>query len=334
LGRRANRRGDVTTTDPLEPVAHPTLDEMLGDDRVATEAPIPQLYIASPLTGLDNDAARREATSHRIDTVKRAVEEVTIGNRIDGEKWPVRLHIPFEKSRPGADGGLSPATVYDLNFDSLLSSDGLIVITDAYCSAGVGQEIEWAVRTAIPVLYLSRVSASRQILGTPHNVDARLCDGAQETAAHVRNWLQKNRSQIRSGPNRRADRELAYVELMARLAVAWKQTQNPTAVAAQLNLHPGAVDSIINSPSRIALTPWWTICELAVLLGVPLEARRGLSFGASRAWVKAAEDGRWDTKTAERVRIFAATSGASDLELPAVWAAAHARMFDPPPADA
>lgn len=323
-------------TDPLEPVEGPgpTLEEQLDDDRAATEQPIPQLYIACPLTGLDTNEARREAISHRIDTVKRTVEEVTVGNRIESEKWPVRLHIPFCKTRPGADGGLSPATVYSLNFDSLLSSDGLIVITDEYCSAGVGQEIEWAVRVAIPVLYLSRVSASRQILGTPHNVDARRCEDAETFDGHVRNWLQKNRSQIQSGPNRRADRELAYIELMARLAVAWKQTQNPTAVAAQLNLHPGAVDSIISSPSRVALTPWWTICELAVLLGVPLEARRGLTFGESRAWVKAAEDGRWDPKTAERVRIFAATSGAADLELPADWATVHARMFDTPPAGA
>ncbi len=153
-------------------------------------------------------------------------------------------------------------------------------------------------------------------------------------AGHVRQWLQKNRSQIQSGPNRRADRELAYVGLMARLEVAWKQTQNRTAVAAQLNLHPGAVDSIISSPSRVALTPWWTICELAVLLGVPLEARRGLTFSESRAWVKAAEDGRWDPKTAERVRIFAATNGAADLEVPTRWATLHTRMFGVPSAGA
>jgi hypothetical protein len=145
-------------------------------------------------------------------------------------------------------------------------------------------------------------------------------------------WLQKNRSQIQSGPNRRADRDLAYIGLTARLAVAWKQTKNKTAVAAQLNLHPGAVDSMISAPSRVALTPWWTICELAVLLGVRLEARRGLTFRESRAWIKAAEDGRWDARTAERVRIFAATSGITDLELPADWVSVHARMFDTPPA--
>jgi hypothetical protein len=323
-------------TDPFTSVHDPgpSLDEKLGDDQSATEAPIPQLYVACPLTGLDTNPERLDATSHRIDTVQRTVEEVTIGNRIQIEQWPVRLYIPFYKTRPGTDGGLSPSTVYDVNFDSLLSSDGLIVITDEYCSAGVGQEIEWAVRAAIPVLYLSRVLASRQIRGTPHNVDARRAEDAETVATHVRTWLERNRSQIRSGPNRRADRELGYLELMARLAVAWRQTQNPTAVAAQLNLHPSAVDSIISSPSRVALTPWWTICELAVLLDVPLGARRGLTFGESRAWVKAAEDGRWDTKTAERVRIFAATSGASDLELPAAWATMHARMFGEGPADA
>jgi hypothetical protein len=34
-----------------------------------------------------------------------------------------------------------------------------------------------------------------------------------------------------------------------------------------------------------------------------------------RSWIKAAEDGRCDTKTADRVRIFAAANGAADLEL-------------------
>ncbi|MFP1155597.1 hypothetical protein ACK280_26560 [Mycobacterium sherrisii] len=312
----------------------PGPEEGLGDDHGTNEQPIPQLYIACPLTGLDTNSKRKEETSHRIATVTHTIEEVTFGNRIEDERWPIRLHVPYNTSRPGSDGGLSPATVYETNFDALLSSDGLIVVTDEYCSAGVGQEFEWAVRAAIPVLYLSRVSASRQILGTPHNVDPRIAEDAQAVAAHVRHWLQKNRSQILNGPNRRADRELAYLGLMARLAAAWKQTPNPTAMAAQLNLHPGAINSIISSPARVALTPWWTICELAVLLGVRLEARRGLTYGESRAWVNAAEDGRWDPTTAERVRIFAATIAATDLELPAAWAGLHARMFDRPPADA
>ncbi|MEJ7634103.1 hypothetical protein [Aeromicrobium sp.] len=311
VGRESNREGRPTTPD-LE----------------SRPRSIPQLYIACPLTGLDSDKGRLEETSHRIETVKRAVEEATVTDRIEAEQWPVSMHIPFENTRPGSDGGLSPSTVYDLNLDALLASDGLIVVTDQYCSAGIGQEIEWAARAGTPVLYLSRVAASRQILGTPHNVAGRTCDDAVTMAAHVRNWLSANRSQIQSGPTRRDDRALAYLDLTTRLRAAWEQSTNRSPLAAQLNLPPSGIDSIIRSPERVALTPWWTICGLAVLLSVSLEARRGLSFAESRAWVRAAEDGSWDARTAERMRIYAATTGATSLERPATWISLHSSASD------
>lgn len=312
---------------PAGPLESSSEDHPTTPNLEPGQGPIPQLYVACPLTGLDSNRARLEETSHRIETVKRAIEEATVSNRIEGEQWPVSLHIPFEKTRPGSDGGLSPSTVYDRNLDALLASDGLIVVTDQYCSAGIGQEIEWAARAGIPVLYLSRVTASRQILGTPHNVDGRTCDDAATMAAHVRNWLQKNRSQIQTGPNRREDRGLAYLDLTARLRTAWEQSTDRTPLAAQLNLHPAAIDSIIKTPERVALTPWWTICGLAILLGVNLDARRGLNFAESRAWVRAAEDGGWDQRTAEWLRIYAMTTGATSLEFPATWISLHASVF-------
>lgn len=322
--------------DPPEPTdaldsSGSSLTRLLQDEQANDVEATPQIYLACPLTGLDIDDRRREETSYRVAVVESAVFEATVGDRTDGGKWPVRLHVPFHKTRPGADGDLGPATVYDRNLDSLLSSDGLIIVTDEHCSAGVGQEFEWAVRAAIPVLYLSRALASRQLRGTPHNVDARVFDDAHQAALHVQNWLHGNRTQIRNGPGRRAGRDLAYAGLTARLAIAWGRVSNRTDLAAQLNLHPGAVDNLVRSSSRVALTPWWTICELAVLLGVRLEARRGLTFAESRAWVTAAEASGWDTRTAERVRIYGAVTGAVDLELPATWTALHDRMRAPGP---
>lgn len=321
--------GDSDTS--TDGVGGTSADPIPGTQNDASAEPIPQLYIACPLTGLDADEQRLEATSLRVENVKRAVEESTIGNRTDAEQWPIRLHVPFDHSRPGADGGLSPGTIYNRNLDALLSSDGLIVVTDEYCSAGIGQEIEWAVRSGIPILYLSRVRASRQLLGTPHNLDARQNGDAETAAAHVRQWLRTHKAQIHSGPNRRADRELAYLDLMARLAVAWRKVENPTAVAAQMHLPPVAIDSIVQSPARVALTPWWTVCELAALLGVSLDARRSLTLRESRAWVMAAEGGGWDERIAERIRALAVTSGATDLEIPAVWTDLFTRVVGDSP---
>jgi hypothetical protein len=91
------------------------------------------------LSGLDTNDNRRKDTSYRVETVKRAILDVSVGDRIHTEAWPIRLDIPFYKTRPDTDGNLAPATTQDRNLDALLSLDGLITITDEYCSAGVGQ---------------------------------------------------------------------------------------------------------------------------------------------------------------------------------------------------
>jgi hypothetical protein len=277
------------------------------------------------LTGLS--PKRRQDLSYRISVVKTATTDVTFNDRAEDDRWPVTLHVPWEHSSPWNNGGLSPHTIYENNLDHLLNSDGLIVVTDDTCSAGIGQEIEWAARSGIPILYLSGTKASRQVLGNPQAIDARVCEDAETTGAQVRNWLGRQRRTLQNGPNRRADRFLAYAKVTAQLEVAWKATRNPSAVAAQLGLHPNVIWSMVKSPSRVALTPWWTICELAAALGVSLDARRPLTFTESRAWVKAVNDGNWDPQVAERVRAYALTTQVADLELPASWILAHEQMY-------
>lgn len=313
---RTRSRADAPTT--------PRPREVARTRRADPNAATPQLYVATPLTGLDS--GRVEALSHRLETVKAAIHEATVGARTPDDQWPVRLHVPYDTTRPGSGDALNPETIYDVNLDALLDSDGLVVVADKYCSAGIGQEIEWATRSGIPILYLSPTTASRQILGNPHAIYTRTCVDAPDMATHVRFWLGSNREKLQHGPRRRDGRNLAYIGIQTRLAEAWKVTANPTDVAAQLNLQPGDVSSILKSPARLALTPWWNVCELATLLSVPLEARRTLSFTESRAWVCAAADGTWDQITADRVRTFALITGTRDLELVATWTAMHAGL--------
>src|SRR5262245_44664664 len=102
MGRRADRRDLVSaprqpseaagSDEPSDPLGSPATD--LGSE--SQQPSMPQLYIACPLTGLDEDRERLEATSHRIETVQRAVIEETEVNRIDREKWPVSMHVPFK----------------------------------------------------------------------------------------------------------------------------------------------------------------------------------------------------------------------------------------------
>ncbi|PZS01487.1 MAG: hypothetical protein DLM56_14780 [Pseudonocardiales bacterium] len=316
---------DPEPTDPSPgPASAPVSDGAPFDVSAVGDRPVPRLYLASPLTGLSE--SRRRELSLRIRVVKSAVVDVTMTERPDEEQWPVSVYAPWEHTSPWGAAGLSPQTIYDHNLDHLLDCDGLVIVTDGTCSAGIGQEIEWAVRSGIPILYLSDTEASRQIRGTPHSIAERTWTDAETMAAHVRNWLSVERAQLQNGPRRRVDRDLAYVKVTAQLEVAWKSAANPTAIAAQLGLHPDAVWSLIKSPARVALTPWWTVCELAAELGVSLEARRALTFLESRAWTKAAEDGSWTSKAAERSRAHAVGYQAADLELPATWAALYRQL--------
>jgi hypothetical protein len=306
------------SADPLPPLPDEEA-ESSGGKRM------PRIYIACPLTGLSDE--RKEKISFRLAQVKTAILDATVNERPDEEHWPVTLHVPLEHSAPWANEGLSPQTVYERNLDHLLNSDGLIVVTDETCSAGVGQEIEWAVRSGIPILYLSSAPVSKQICGIPHAIDVRICRDPETMSANVRNWLRSQRGPLLKGPNRRTDRHLTYVTVTAQIEVAWKAATNHSVVAAQLGLHPNAIWSMVQSPTRVALTPWWTICELAAALGVTLNPRRPLTYAESRAWIKAVDENDWDPQVAEQVRAYALTTQVADLELPASWALAHEQMY-------
>ena len=78
--------------------------------------------------------------------------------------WPI--DAPIDYSAPWKQDGLSPDDVYRKNLDAIHASDALIAFGENGASAGVGQELEWAIRLGIPILYLTadRV-VSRQIQG-------------------------------------------------------------------------------------------------------------------------------------------------------------------------
>lgn len=98
-----------------------------------------------------------------------------------------------------------------------------------------------AVRSGIPILYLSSTPVSKQIRGIPHAIDVRICRDPETMSANVRNWLRSQRGPLLKGPNRRTDRHLAYVKVTAQIEVAWNAAMNHSVVAAQLGLHPNAI---------------------------------------------------------------------------------------------
>jgi len=293
------------TTEQAEPVAV---------QLIAT----PRVYLASPLTNLSY--GQRRCLGSEIALVKACIEQFTIGDRVEGERWPVGLYVPFDNTAPWKKDGLGASQVYERNLAELLDSDALIVLADRAASAGVGQEIEWAARAGMPVLYLSgSESISRQIQGIPASITCVAYGHDSDTlTAQLANFLRQWRTRIQDGPRRRASRRLRYESLTSRLRAAWTTASDPTGIAARSSLHPNLIHMTLADPARVALMPIDTASMLCAELGVRLPASSAqLSIKATRALILTAIEESWPDETIERIRIhgLAATAREPGIDL-------------------
>lgn len=302
---------------------------------LASEAPVllvyPQLYLACPLTNLSPQ--QRRALKSEIAQVRMIVEQVTVGDRVVDEQWPLTIYAPIDNTAPWSNDGLSPSHVYEGNLAKVLDSDAALVLADRTASAGVGQEIEWACRAGIPVLYLSSGEAvSRQILGIPGTLVAVAYNGDSDTlAAHVANFLSQQRHRISDGPRRRASRRLRFEPLAASLRRAWQRCPDPTGLAARCALSPTYVPMMLADSARVAMMPADTLTMLCTELNVPLTpAATQLPIPATRAMILAATDQGWSDTTVERLRLHAIAALAvdpdHDLATIGAWNELYARL--------
>lgn len=305
-----------------------TVAEALAGQPLRIE-PLPRIYLACPLTNLS--VGRRGNVGLTLEVVRATVEAVTFGDHADGDSWPVSLYAPYDHSAPWKEDGLSPAGVHERNLSALLDSDGLIVVADEAASAGVGQEIEWASRAGIPVLYLATGKASRQIAGTPADI---VCVAYGEDIATMKaqlaNWLRPRRSQFYAGPRRRANRALRYAAVTSRLNDAWRASRDPTGTAARCGLHPNFISNTLAHPARVALLAADTLSLLCAELEVRLPgATAQLNLRQTRAWLLATESAALDQHAAERLRMLGLAAQQHDpgidLETPTAWIGLHAR---------
>ena len=277
--------------------------------------PSPRIYIASPLTNL-SDRDKRQLHSE-VSHVKMAIEAVTIADRSEGDTWPVALSVPFESSAPWNKSDLSPEQVYERNLTEVVTSDALIVLADRAASAGVGQEIEWAARIGIPILYLCSADAvSRQIQGMPVPVTCVAYGGNADTLrAHLTNFLSRWRPQIQDGPRRRASRRLRFEALTSTLRSRWEVERDPTGLASRCGLHPNFVTMMLADPLRVALLSSDALMMLCAELRVPLTTFPSqLSVPETRALVLASIEDGWDDTSVERLRLHGVAAVAADPE--------------------
>lgn len=268
----------------------------------------PQIYLACPLTGV-SPATKRQLHSD-VDTVQRAIERTTGLDRIDDESWPLSVYAPIQHTPPWISDGRTPSDVFRINLDAVHSSDALIVLAEAGGSAGVGQEIEWATRLNLPVLYLCAGSdVSRQIQGAPAFMTTECFNGDAATLeSKITHFLQRWKPLILDGPRRRASRSLRFQAVTLRLRGAWQQCPDRTETAAQIGVDLRYLELALSDPRYIAVMAVDTLLTLAYELGVSL---RHLDPGPTFTlpvpmlrplFTAAGEDG-WSDKLTERLII-------------------------------
>lgn len=295
---------------------------------LSVPADLPRIYLACPLTGL-SDAAIRHIKSD-TEAVKIAVEQVTSGDRLDSERWPVSIYAPIDYTAPWCEDGLSPAEVYRKNLTQVHSSDALIVIAEGGGSAGIGQELEWSVRLGLPTLYLSPDhQISRQIAGVPGYVRAQTysCD-VRTLRLHVQNFLRQSRPLILDGPRRRASRELRYEVLTRRLRHAWASCSDRTVVAAQIRVDLAYLEVTLSDPAFVSMMPAETLIALANELDVRLTDQvLALSVAEMRALMAAAERQNWSDSEVGRLVFHghAAREGGDEIDLRVIDGWIHLR---------
>jgi nucleoside 2-deoxyribosyltransferase len=282
----------------------------------------PGIYLACPLTCLTENTARRRQINSDIAAAKRAIDAVTVGDRLTEESWPVSVYAPIDHSAPWKRDGLTPEDVYRKNLDAIHASDALIAFGENGASAGVGQELEWAIRLGIPILYLTSDRAvSRQIQGAPAFLRTQSYgDDSQTLENHVKNFLRLWQPMILDGPRRRASRRLRYTATTKRLRAAWQSCPNPTEVAAQVRVDIRYLELALSDPIFVSVMPAETLITLAHELDVPLTSHSpshliALPVPALRALLAAAEAHGWPDRDVERLIVHGRAASEADTSI-------------------
>jgi transcriptional regulator with XRE-family HTH domain len=161
-------RPDLGLVKRIAEVLRVPLDLLAGGTELATgaaprcvftrgpEDPIRWIgYFASALTGMTGEARRRIDADAAI--ARRACERVH-----------AFLYEPGWYTDPDANEDLSPAQVYEIDYEQVAQSD-FMILDARQPSFGVGQELQMAAESAVAVLLLvpRGVRVSRMVRGTP-----------------------------------------------------------------------------------------------------------------------------------------------------------------------
>jgi prophage maintenance system killer protein len=257
-------------------------DPPTAPEEAPAERPLPQLYVACVLTATAEDKEAMNNLRSWCHNVERAVDEATRGGSDEPgleREWRVECDIPLRRTRPGSPH--TPQQVFERNSRALWSeADAMIAIGYRGGSSGVGQELEWAIRQGIPILYLvpDGDTVSRQVEGARHQADITIepFDEPEELARIVEGWIVSRRRVIEDGWRRREIHRSRVVaaQAMARAALAQLDHAARFEVCAIAQLKPGRVHRLLTDPDALLAASLGEYLRLTAALGLEIGSPR------------------------------------------------------------
>lgn len=271
----------------------------------------PRLYVACALTAVADRPDARERLALWTHVIEEAIKEQTAGGDVTGEarSWCIVLDVPLKRTSPWKNKEATPVEIYEQNSASVWArADAMIVIGAFGGSTGAGQELEWALRQGIPILYVvpPGESASRQVRGAENQGDLTIQEFEEpdELKRAVARWIAKHRSAIEDGARRRAMTRSRFLVAQTVVRYTWARLDidGRCDFCARTRLRPALINRIVSDLDAFAALSGRQLVEisaglgidLGVLLGVPGNHEPALSERSLRALQQAADESSWD----------------------------------------
>ena len=221
------------------------------------EAQTLSAYISTPLTGLDERTRRSIAAT--VDVVKAVCGDPELA---------LEAYFPGDHTDPIRDADVSPADVFRLDRERIKSSDVMLLVGQTP-STGVGQELNMALESLLPVVFLAPAGTpiSRMARGVPSfTVELEYASNAQ-LRERLGRALQELRPRLQA--RRAALRELDANVTGAKIRAQRRRRGISRAqLAAATGLTIGGIELLEQSPDRESDPSLTQLRRVAAVLGV------------------------------------------------------------------
>lgn len=214
-------------------------------------------YISTPLTGL------ADGTRRAIDETVAVVKAVCAGPGVGIEPY-----FPGDHTDPLRDAHVSPEEVFRRDRERIKSSDVMLLVANTP-STGVGQELNMALESLLPVVFLAPAGTqvSRMARGVPSfNIELAYADPGElrwrldRTLRALRPRLESRRAALRGLDENRTGERIRAERRRRRLSRAQ--------LADATGLTVAGIDLLERSPDRESDPSLTQLRRVAAVLGV------------------------------------------------------------------